>query len=872
MGMIKSIDMYTGDALITNKVISSGGTYKLSVKANLSDGRAFDITDSYLVEWSQSAKQGSADLTENNGSVILNTDRDDEGILTAHFRINDAGSYSVSAVFKSTGMKSLNDTNVSITYNDEMHFTGNEVEASPKVYYAGELLEEGIDYTVYYENNIEVTNDKNKAKFTITGQGEYFGNVTKEFDIVYLDSDGTYDIISSKGNDNWYTHDVRIVPKEGYMISDTSQSEGYSETQIVISEEGTNSKDIYVMRISDGAISDKIHMDIRIDKSAPKGSITIDASISDRFDPKTIFNVYKLKDNAFNVMAEDNISGIASIQYMVSENVAYNSIEELIESKPVWKKYNILNPPRAEEGKKQVIYTKLTDKAGNISYLNSKGILNDITAPKITDVHIKEDESLKSVQADIAFTVNEPGEYYYAVLPEGSVAPSAEQIFEGNVEGAVIGNGIIKEEEAGNEKRCTVDGLNKDTSYMVYIVAKDMALDINTGKSAANCSDVFASKKAVKTQNVLTDMNSTNLTFEIKDSVKYTGQEIKPLITVKNGDYILKENIDYTLSWDNNTDVTDKAKVTVKGIGDYTGEHVMKFSITYLDSKDKYEVKGVKGTDDWYQSAAIIPAYGYEIEPAIEIKEGNNNLSFRIRRISDNALSDIIKLDIKKDETKPSGKLILEDNEWSEFNPDVKNIEVHNKTNKITITSADNLSGVSKIEYAISESDAYETENEVQNSKLEWKEYKSGKAIDISINKDTVIYVKITDKAGNVKYINSDLIKYHSQEESTEETTTEETTTEETTTEETTTEETTTDETTSVIVPEETSTDEETSSMNNSESITEKEVDEKASEKTTKHSDKKVKTGDEAPIIIWAIVIVICIARLVVVWKGKKKN
>ena len=363
--------------------------------------------------------------------------------------------------------------------------------------------------------------------------------------------------------------------------------------------------------------------------------------------------------------------------------------------------------------------------------------------------------------------------------------------------------------------------------------------------------------------------------FENEDEFKYlidTGQEIKPLVTVKNGDYILKENIDYTLSWDNNTDVTDKAKVTVKGIGDYTGEHVMEFSITYLDSKDKYEVKGVKGTDDWYQSVAIIPAYGYEIEPAIEIKEGNNNLSFRIRRISDNALSDIIKLDIKKDETKPSGKLILEDNEWSEFNPDVKNIEVHNKTNKITITSADNLSGVSKIEYAISENDAYETENEVQNSKLEWKEYKSDKAIDISINKDTVIYVKITDKAGNVKYINSDLIKYHSQEESTEETTTEETTTGETTTEETTTEETITDETTSVIVPEETSTDEETSSMNNSESITEKEVDQKASEKTTKHSDKKVKTGDEAPIIIWAIVIVICIAGLVVVWKGKKKN
>ena len=98
--------------------------------------------------------------------------------------------------------------------------------------------------------------------------------------------------------------------------------------------------------------------------------------------------------------------------------------------------------------------------------------------------------------------------------------------------------------------------------------------------------------------------------------------------------------------------------------------------------------------------------------------------------------------------------------------------------------------------------------------------------------------LNIVIDAGNVKYINSDLIKYHSQEESTEETTTEETT--------------------SVIVPEETSTDEETSSMNNSESITEKEVDEKASEKTTKHSDKKVKTGDEAPIIIWAIVIVIC--------------
>lgn len=62
------------------------------------------------------------------------------------------------------------------------------------------------------------------------------------------------------------------------------------------------------------------------------------------------------------------------------------------------------------------------------------------------------------------------------------------------------------------------------------------------------------------------------------DSVKYTGKEIKPRVTVTYKGIKLREGVDYTLTYKNNKEV-GKAKIYVKGIGNFRDSETLKFKI-----------------------------------------------------------------------------------------------------------------------------------------------------------------------------------------------------------------------------------------------------------------------------------------------------
>ena len=69
----------------------------------------------------------------------------------------------------------------------------------------------------------------------------------------------------------------------------------------------------------------------------------------------------------------------------------------------------------------------------------------------------------------------------------------------------------------------------------------------------------------------------SNLTITVDDQL-YTGEEVKPTVTVKKGNDTLTEDTDYTVAYSNNIE-TGKATVTVTGIGDYTGKTTKTFKI-----------------------------------------------------------------------------------------------------------------------------------------------------------------------------------------------------------------------------------------------------------------------------------------------------
>ncbi len=116
----------------------------------------------------------------------------------------------------------------------------------------------------------------------------------------------------------------------------------------------------------------------------------------------------------------------------------------------------------------------------------------------------------------------------------------------------------------------TISG-NKATTvgnYEVVIEPKDDAQNYD-GRATAQWSII-----AADAQTFTINLGSTSLVFN--------GTELKPTVTVKDGETTLVEGTDYTVAYTNNVNV-GTATVTATGIGNYTGTQTKEFSITKAD-------------------------------------------------------------------------------------------------------------------------------------------------------------------------------------------------------------------------------------------------------------------------------------------------
>jgi hypothetical protein len=96
-----------------------------------------------------------------------------------------------------------------------------------------------------------------------------------------------------------------------------------------------------------------------------------------------------------------------------------------------------------------------------------------------------------------------------------------------------------------------------------------------------------------------------------KASYKYTGKKIKPAVTVTLDGKTLKKNTDYTVSYLSNKK-PGKAKVVVKGTGDYTGSATGGFKIKLGKTKVTKLIKGERSfTVKWKKQKS--GKVGYQI-------------------------------------------------------------------------------------------------------------------------------------------------------------------------------------------------------------------------------------------------------------------
>lgn len=277
--------------------------------------------------------------------------------------------------------------------------------------------------------------------------------------------------------------------------------------------------------------------------------------------------------------------------------------------------------------------------------------------------------------------------------------------------------------------------------------------DDKTGESCSNCS--------------IKNINYSGISISSVDTLYYyTGNEIKPDITVKNGETSLTLGEDYNITYGNNTSVAESNAenapyVKITGTGNYAGEITKNFTIAYIAAPDNY-ITGTKGANDWYTSDVTIGVADWQVstdnkstwQKSISVTEEGTHSYTLYFKDSNGYITDSISKEIKIDKAAPTGTIKVKESTWDKFLETITFGFCTNTKEKIEITSKDTGSGIASTEYLVSEK-AYTQISDVQNLR-DWADYNNSKKPVIKTNRINYVYARITDNVGNVTYLSSD--------------------------------------------------------------------------------------------------------------------
>ena len=135
------------------------------------------------------------------------------------------------------------------------------------------------------------------------------------------------------------------------------------------------------------------------DTTAPTGKITVDKTTWDKLLESLTFGLYRSEKQTVTITAEDNSGLDVTIEYYVDENPTKALIQQELEGKDLTAYTEAFEiKPDGEF----VVYAKLTDQAGNVTWISSDGIVLDATAPVIVGA-----EDGKTYCEAVDVTINE---------------------------------------------------------------------------------------------------------------------------------------------------------------------------------------------------------------------------------------------------------------------------------------------------------------------------------------------------------------------------------------------------------------------------------------------------------------------------------
>lgn len=239
----------------------------------------------------------------------------------------------------------------------------------------------------------------------------------------------------------WFNEDVVISAKDGYQLSYTNTADGdWSDTLRLTTETSDDIVEFYVKNKTTKAISNKIEKNYKIDKTAPQGIIKVGGFAWNQLLHTITFGLFFKETQQVNIESTDNLSGISKVEYYESETQM--TLEELKNATWISGNHVSITP---EDKKEFIYYVRITDVAGNITYISSNGMVFDTTAPII-----------KNLDSETVYYIDQPFEIEETNLKSVSVngtIVSYPYTLPGNINETYT---IIASDKAGNQTSLTI--------------------------------------------------------------------------------------------------------------------------------------------------------------------------------------------------------------------------------------------------------------------------------------------------------------------------------------------------------------------------------------------------------------------------------
>lgn len=415
-----------------------------------------------------------------------------------------------------------------------------------------------------YEGNKATVVGNYTAKVTFTYDSNNF-NAPVLADLAWSiknDWTPTEYIVSTPNENGWLNDEFTIIPAEGYVISTTNTADGLWENKLTYSAETDNgSVTFYLKNMENGKISLGKPVTYKIDKTPATGKVEfVDRTGWEEFVNTITFGLFYKDEVTVKITTNDVLSGVASIEYYEANKAM--TLDE-VKALTNWTAYNGSFGVSVEDAKQFVYFVRITDNAGNVTYLSTDGAEYDTTAPAISGI-----ENGKTYYTTQKVTVTEKN--VESIKLNGETA-GANITLDGNRDATYTIEVIDK---AGNSTTVTVtmkpisdlsapiDGLNKDNvnssneQTVDGVKAAVAAVDTTNATEQEKAALKEISDKADELEKVIDDTKAEIARIN-EELNKYNDSTVKS--TDKDAIEQIIEDIDALLETENLTDAEEKA-------------------------------------------------------------------------------------------------------------------------------------------------------------------------------------------------------------------------------------------------------------------------------------------------------------------------